>query len=590
VKEPMEKLGNWIKHKTPSSEAFSSTDGPQSEKSQKSRRTPKKEPRLRIIPLGGLGEIGKNMLALEYDQDIIVIDAGIMFPDETMPGVDLVLPDFTYLVEHRDNVRAILITHGHEDHTGAIPYVLRYLNVPVYAPKFAHGLISAKLRQHRSLKDVALHPISSGTTLKLGVFQVEFFRVCHSIPDAMGISIDTPLGKVIHTGDFKIDHTPVDGVPTDFANLSRIASKGVLLLLSDSTYAEHEGYTPSEKVVSEALDRVIGEATGRVIVATFASLISRVQQVIDASARHNRVVAIMGRSMVDNVKIAQTLNILTVPDGVVRPWEEIKDSLPRDIVIITTGTQGEPTSGLVRIANHNHRDIELLEGDTVVISASPIPGNETLIARTIDNLFRQGANVLHARNERVHVHGHAAQEELKLMLRITQPKYFVPVHGEYRHLVAHAKIARSVGIPSDQTFVIEDGQILELTHSTGTVTEHLSCGNIYVDGSDLWPEDSGIIQERRSMARKGLVVVILPFDEARGLPTKSPTLFSSGFIDSADYADLMSRATKTLDDFLGSHNASYAEWSYLEADIRRILTRFFFDETKRRPFIRIIQS
>ena len=590
MKEPIAKIGNWIKHKTPSSEAFSLTDGPQSEKkSRKSRRTRKKEPRLRIIPLGGLGEIGKNMLALEYDQDIIVIDAGIMFPDETMPGVDLVLPDFTYLVEHRDNVRAILITHGHEDHTGAIPYVLRYLNVPVYAPKFAHRLISAKLRQHRSLNDVALHPISSGTTLKLGVFHVEFFRVCHSIPDAMGISIDTPLGKVIHTGDFKIDHTPVDGVPTDFANLSRLASKGVLLLLSDSTYAEHEGYTPSEKVVSEALDRVIGEATGRVIVATFASLISRVQQVIDASARHNRVVAIMGRSMVDNVKIAQTLNYLTVPDGVVRPWEEIKDSLPRDIVIITTGTQGEPTSGLVRIANHNHREIELLEGDTVVISASPIPGNETLIARTIDNLFRQGANVLHARNDQVHVHGHAAQEELKLMLQITRPKYFVPVHGEYRHLVAHAKIARSVGIPPDQTFVIEDGQILELTHSTGTVTEHLSCGHIYVDGPDLWPEDSGIIQERRSMARKGLVVVLLSLDKDLRL-TKPPTLFSSGFIDSADYDDLMSRATETLQDFLGSHNASHTEWSHLEEDIRRTLARFFFDETKRRPFIRIIQS
>ena len=591
MKKPITKIGNWLKNVAPNPESPSQVRDPLS---KKNRRKPPKprgmSSRLRIIPLGGLGEIGKNMLALEYEDDIIVIDAGIMFPDENMPGVDLVLPDFTYLIEHRDKVRAILVTHGHEDHTGAIPYVLRYLNVPVYAPKLAHGLISAKLRHHRSLNNIELHPIISGATLDLGVFRAEFFRVCHSIPDAMGIAIDTPLGKVIHTGDFKIDHTPIDGIPTDFSNLSRLASNGVLLLLSDSTYAEHEGYTPSETIVSEALHKVIGEANGRVIVATFASLISRVQQVIDAAVYHDRRVAIMGRSMVDNVKIAQTLNYLNVPDGVVHPWEELKDSSPEDIVIITTGTQGEPSSGLVRIANHNHKEIELLEGDTVVISASPIPGNETLITRTIDNLFRQGANVLHAGNARVHVHGHAAQEELKLVLRITQPQYFVPVHGEYRHLIAHASIARSVGIPADQTFVIEDGQVLELTSSTGLVTEHLHCGHIYVDGPELWPEDSAIIQERRSMTRKGLVIVLVHTDETVGLPSKPPTVVSSGFIEDADHTKLMSRASETVYDLIGARSVSNEVWPNLEADILRVLTRFFSSETKRRPFIRIIKD
>lgn len=591
MKKPITKFSNWLKNVAPNPESPSQIKDPESKKSRrKPPKTRRPGSRLRIIPLGGLGEIGKNMLALEYDQDIVVIDAGIMFPDENMPGVDLVLPDFTYLIEHRDKVRAILITHGHEDHTGAIPYILRYLNVPVYAPKLAHGLISAKLRQHRSLNNIELHPIISGTTLDLGVFRAEFFRVCHSIPDAMGLAIDTPLGKVIHTGDFKIDHTPVDGIPTDFSNLSRLASNGVLLLLSDSTYAEHEGYTPSETVVSEALHKVIGEANGRVIVATFASLISRVQQVIDAAVYHDRRVAIMGRSMVDNVKIAQTLNYLNVPDGVVRPWEELKDSSPQDIVIITTGTQGEPTSGLVRIANHNHKEIELLKGDTVVISASPIPGNETLITKTIDNLFRQGAHVLHAGNARVHVHGHAAQEELKLVLRITQPQYFVPVHGEYRHLIAHANIARSVGIPADQTFVIEDGQVLELTSSTGLVTEHLHCGHIYVDGSELWPEDSAIIQERRSMARKGLVIVLVHTDETVGLPSKPPTVVSSGFIENADHDKLMSLASETVYELIASRSVSSEAWPNLEADILRGLTRFFFNETKRRPFIRIIKA
>ncbi|MDP2727083.1 MAG: ribonuclease J, partial [Dehalococcoidia bacterium] len=350
---------------------------------------------LRVIPLGGLGEIGKNMMALESQRDIIVIYAGVLFPEEDMLGVDLVIPDVSYLVENRDRVRAIFITHGHEDHTGALPYVLAQLNVPVYAPRLAYGLISVKLKEHKALRGTTLKEIEPGKPITEGAFRVEFFRVCHSIPDAMGLAIRTPVGLVIHTGDFKIDHTPADGRPTDLAHLARIAEDNVLLLFSDSTYAEVPGFTASEQVVGDALDRVIEQAPGRVMIATFASLITRIQQVMDAAARHGRKVSVVGRSMVDNVKMAEEMGYITDPNNVLVPLSALRKLPPEQVVIVTTGSQGEPTSALVRIANKDHREVRIMPGDTVVISATPIPGNETVVSRTIDNLLRQGARVLH---------------------------------------------------------------------------------------------------------------------------------------------------------------------------------------------------
>jgi ribonuclease J len=460
---------------------------------------------LRIIPLGGLGEIGKNMMALEWGDDIIVIDCGVMFPGEDMPGVDLVVPDVSYLVERKERVRAILITHGHEDHTGALPYVLPQLNVPVYAPALAHGLITVKMKGRRMSPKADLNVVEPGKPMDLGCFQVEFFRVCHSIPDAMGLAIRTPVGLVVHTGDFKVDHTPADGKSTDLAALAGYGQEGVLLLLSDSTYAEMEGYTPSERVVGETLDRAIGDAPERVLVATFASLISRIQQVIDAAAHHGRKVAIVGRSMVDNVAMATDMGYINPPPGIMISLQKAM-SLPSDeVVILTTGSQGEPTSALVRISNGTHRQVEVYPNDTIIVSASPIPGNEKVVARTINNLVRRGARVLYNKVALVHVHGHASREELKMMLNLTKPRFFVPVHGEYRGLVAHADLARTMGVDEDNAFVLDEGDVLELTSDSGQVVEHVSAGNIFLDGLGTLDVESLVLRDRRLLSQDGIV-------------------------------------------------------------------------------------
>ncbi|MFC1948407.1 ribonuclease J, partial [Chloroflexota bacterium] len=418
------------------------------------------KPRLKIIPLGGLSEIGKNMMVLEYADDILIIDAGLMFPEEEMLGIDLVIPDINYLLDKRENIRGIVITHGHEDHVGALPFILPQLDVPIYATKLTQGLIQVKLKQRRALTGATLKTVQFGTKIKLGNFTVEFFPVCHSIPDSAGLIIETPVGTVVHSGDFKLDYTPVSGEPTALARLAQLGGEGVLLLMSDSTYAELPGYTPSERVVGEALERVIADAPGRVIVTTFSSLISRIQQIIDAAAKHDRRVFIVGRSMSDNVKMALELGYLNSPDGVLARMDELKGLAHNKIVFVTTGSQGEPTSALVRMANRDHKQLKINKGDTVVISATPIPGNEAVVNRTVDNLLKQGARVLYDKILPVHVHGHASQEELKLLLNIVKPKFFVPVHGEYRHLSYHARLASSVGIPEENIFVLEDGDKL----------------------------------------------------------------------------------------------------------------------------------
>lgn len=544
---------------------------------------------LRVIPLGGLGEIGKNMMVLELPDDLIVIDSGLMFPDEEMLGVDLVIPDVTYIEERVRKLRGILITHGHEDHTGALPYVLPKLRLPngklppVYCTRLTHGLISVKLKEHHLLNDADLRMVHPGERVRLGKFSAEFVHVTHSIPDSSAIAVDTPLGTVFHTGDFKFDHTPVMGEPPDLQRIAEIGKEGVTLLLSDSTYADTGGYTPSERVVSPTLDSVMANAEGRVIVATFASLISRVQQIIDAATKNNRRVFVTGRSMMDNVKMAMEKDYLDAPGNVMASLEKMKKLPPEQVAIITTGAQGEPTSALVRMANREHRHIEIEAGDTVILSSSAIPGNEMLINRTIDNLYRLGANVLFSRIANVHVRGHAAQEELKLMMSLTQPTYFVPVHGEYRHLWMHSEIARSMGIPDDHVFTMEDGDILQISKRDARVVDTTSADYVYVDGLAVGL-DRVVLRDRKHLSGDGVIVVIVAVDKVSGKPVGRPDVVSRGFVEDDMADELMEDARDVVVEALTVTGDSN-EGSGFNNRVHDALSRFLYDETRRRPLI-----
>jgi ribonuclease J len=524
------------------------------------------------------------MTALEYGDDIIVIDCGVLFPEEDMLGVDLVIPDVSYLVERKDKVRAIVITHGHEDHTGALPHILPQLNVPVYAPRLAQGLITVKLREHHLLEETTLRLAQPGDVIELGAFNVEYFRVCHSIPDAMGLVIQTPIGTVLHSGDFKIDHTPVDGSTTDLARIAEAGAEGILLLLSDSTYAEIPGYTPSEMVISEALDRVMLDAPGRVLVTTFASLISRIQLVFNAAKLHGRKVAIIGRSMEQNVRMAREMGYLNIPEGLLVGPREIKNLPPDEVVVIVTGSQGEPTSALVRIANGDHRDIQIMSDDTVVMSASPIPGNELVIGKTIDNLLRQGAEVLYERIARVHVHGHGSQEELKMLLNLTKPRYFVPVHGEYRHLAAHARLAHQLGVRQENIFVLEDGEVLEVTAAGARVVENVPAGHIYVDGLDTWESENPVLRDRRILADEGIVVIIVTRDKASGKLARSPEVVSSGFLEPSQTAEVFQKVRQAVEGAL-SHGPKAHDGGFTSAKVKETAGKLLYKETGRKPMI-----
>ncbi len=542
--------------------------------------------KLRAIPLGGLGEIGKNMLALEYGDDIIIIDCGVQFPEEGMLGVDLIIPDVSYLVERADRIRGILITHGHEDHIGALPFILPQIPTEVFAPRLAHGLISAKLKERRATREFTSTPIDPGIPYQFGQhFAARWFRVCHSIPDAMGIAVSTPLGTVIHTGDFKIDHTPVDGRTIDLTALAGYGAEGVLLLFSDSTYAEVPGYTPSEQVVGEALDRAIREAPGRVMVATFASLVSRVQQVVDAAERHGRKVSIVGRSMVETVNVASELGYLRLPAGILVPLNATRNLPPEQVVLMTTGSQGEPTSALVRIANEDHRDVSIREGDTVVISATPIPGNELPVSRTIDNLLRQGARVLYDRNATVHVHGHASQEELKLVLNLVKPRYFVPVHGEYRHLNAHAQLAWDLGVAQDGIFVLEDGDVLELGAEGASTADRIKAGPIFVDGVSRRDNKSQVLTQRRSLSRDGVVVVVVAVDRDSRLLSGEPLTVASGFMDEGETGALFKDLGVHLISELYSNGGPPPSEDEIKSKVRETARGFIANVTRRSPMI-----
>ena len=539
--------------------------------------------KLRIIPLGGLGEIGKNMMAVEYGEDILIIDCGMMFPEDEMLGVDLLIPDITYLLEHKNKLRGIVITHGHEDHIGALPYILPQLDLPIYATKLTQGLITVKLKEHRSLIKARLKLITPGVRFQVGNLKVEAFPVCHSIPDAVGLIIYTPLGAIINSGDFKIDYTPVDGRPTDLSRLAKLGNDGVLLLMADSTYAELPGYTPSEKIVGQKLDYIVGDAPGRVIIATFSSLVSRIQMVIDAAARHDRHVFVVGRSMRDTVKMALDIGYLHAPEGVLCNMEDLKKYSHDQTVLVTTGSQGEPTSALVRIANREHPDIRIMQGDTVVLSATPIPGNESLVNRTIDNLFRQGANVIYGERSNVHVHGHGSQEELKMLLTLAKPKFFVPIHGEYRHLVIHAGLAKSLGIPESNIFIMDNGNILEIDGEKGRIVTKLPYGNVYVDGLVLGRHAQVILRDRKLLSRDGIVVVMLALDKNEGRLVGMPDIVSRGFVDSEHDGSVIDQGRELVASTLGKGH--HTEQSAIHTRIKETLSKFFYEKTKRRPMI-----
>lgn len=539
---------------------------------------------LRVIPLGGLGEIGKNMMVLEYANDIVIVDSGVMFPRQEMLGVDLVIPDMRYLIENREKIRGIVLTHGHEDHIGALPFVLRELEVPVFGTKLTMGLVRLRLREHK-LRNVELNTIEPGETFELGEFDVTPFRVNHSIPDAVGYMIDTPLGLVIHTGDFKLDHTPVDGFQFDLNALADAGSDGVLLLLSDSTYAELPGYTPSETVVGKAFDRIISEAEGRVIIASFASLISRVQQAVDAASKYDRVVAVTGRSMVDNVFMAKEMGYLNDPNDVLHRLHEVRRMPPEKIVLMTTGAQGEPTSALVRMANGDHRDVKIVPGDTVIISSNPIPGNELLVSQTIDNLFKAQANVFYTRLGEVHVRGHASQEELKLVINLTQPKYFVPVHGDFRHLFLHAQLAQALGVPQQNTFTLLDGDVLEIGENEAHKAKPLDYEVVYVDGPIIGDVGQVTLRDRQHLSEAGVIVVILAYDKQTGKVIGQPDIVARGFVASEDAEELWDQSRKVIMRAVERRKNQPTDLSFVHQKVRESLANFLYQETRQRPLI-----
>ena len=541
---------------------------------------------LRIIPLGGVGEIGKNMYVFEYGDDIVVIDCGLMFPDEEMFGIDLVIPDITYLKERRKNVRAFLITHAHEDHVGGLPYVLpEFPGVPVYASTLARGLLGNKVKEHK-LHNNPLLALEPGDEVEIGPFTVVPFRIGHSIPDAMGIALRTPVGTVVHTGDFKFDHTPVDGRLSDFHILARLGEEGVICLLSDSTRAENPGYTPSERTVGEAFREIMEPLEGRVIVATFASNIARVQQVLDAAASFDRKVAVIGRSMEQNFRIASDLGYLKYPPSQIVSKDRINETPAEKLVICTTGAQGEPMAGLARMANRDHRFVEIQPGDTVIVSASPIPGNEEYVSRTIDNLFKAGANVFYHTIKRAHVSGHASQEELKLMLGLTKPKYFIPMHGEFRMQVQHGRLAIETGVAPENVFIIENGVPIEIADDGAARRgQPVPAGYVYVDGLSVGEVGDIVLRDRKALANDGMFMIVVTVDKQTGSIIGHPEIITRGFVHGNEKDPIMDGAIQRIVKSVENPGDHISEIALLKVQIKDGVSRYLYEQTKRRPMV-----
>jgi len=543
---------------------------------------------LRIIPLGGVGEIGKNMTAIQYSdgtpegEAIVVLDAGMMFPEAHMLGVDLVIPNISYLLENKDKVLGIIITHGHEDHIGALPYILPQLNVPLYATRLAAGLIQVKLKLTR-VRDATINIIEKRATFPLGPFTIETFHVSHSIPDGIGVALTTPLGTIVHSGDFKFDPNPVDGEMTDFAKLAELGARGVLALMSDSTNADSPGHTPSEQVIADTFARVFALAEGRIIVATFASNISRIQQAIEAAARFERKVCIIGRSMQDNVRMAMELGYLTADPSRFIRVDELNHYASSEIVIVCTGGQGEPTSALTRMANREHKQVTLRPGDTVILSASAIPGNEEMVNKTLNNLFREGATVYYDKFLDVHVSGHASQEEEKWMINLVRPKYFIPVHGEYRHLVIHGRLAESLGYRRENILIVENGDVIEFDKGkrARVVREGVSASDVLVDGIGVGDIGSVVLRDRHHLAQDGFFIAMLGIDMRTGEIVFGPEIETRGFVYAPEAESVLEGAKQIIRDAV----AASAHDTGLSATLKQVLGTFLYKTTRRRPMV-----
>ena len=542
--------------------------------------------KVRIIPLGGINEIGKNITVIEYKEDIIVIDCGLKFPDEDMFGIDLVIPDISYLLKNKDKIRGIFLTHGHEDHIGALPYVLRQLNVPVYGTKLTLGIVETKLKEHGLLSSTELIRVKPRDVIKLNSVSVEFIKTNHSIADSVAIAIHTPLGVVLHTGDFKIDYTPIDGEPMDFGRFAEIGKRGVLAMMADSTNVEKPGYTMSEKVVGESFARLFSKAKGRIIIATFASNVHRIQQIIDAARLYDRKVAVSGRSMENIVTVATELGYLEFEKDILVSIDQINKYPNEKVVIITTGSQGEPMSALTRMANSEHRKVNIVEGDTVIISATPIPGNEKLVSRVINQLFQKGAEVIYKSLAEIHVSGHACQEELKLMHSLVRPKFFIPVHGEYRHLKQHGELAVSLGLPEENVLIPENGGVIEVNRNSIRKNGTVSAGQVFVDGLGVGDVGNIVLRDRKHLSQDGILTVVVTLSKENNSIIAGPDIISRGFVYVRESEGLMDEAKEIVKDVLREcEESNITDWASLKSKVRDELRSYLYEKTKRKPMI-----
>ncbi len=546
----------------------------------------RKKKKLRIIPLGGLGEIGKNITVFEYGEDIIIVDCGIAFPEDDMLGIDLVIPDVTYLTKNKEKVKGFVLTHGHEDHIGALPYILKDLNVPLYGTKLTLGLVEQKLEEHGLLGSVKLKTVKQSDVIQLGCFKVEFIRSSHSIADSVALAIFTPEGVIVHTGDFKVDYTPIEGEPIDLARLAELGKKGVLLLMADSTNVEREGYTMSERTVGQTLDEIFMNSKSRILVATFASNVHRVQQIINAAVKFKRKVAICGRSMVNVVNVAMELGYMNVPEGVIIDIDNINKYPPEKLVIITAGSQGEPMSALSRMAAGKHRKVEIVAGDQVIISATPIPGNEKFVSRVVNDLFKKGAKVIYEALADIHVSGHACQEELKLIHSLIKPKYFIPVHGEYRHLKQHGNLAHELGMPKENIFIMDIGNVLEITDGVAKLNGSVPSGRVLVDGLGVGDVGNIVLRDRKHLSQDGLIVVVISIESSTGELVAGPDVISRGFVYVRESEDLMEEIREiSRRALLKCDERKKSDWATKKSIIRDALRDYLYEKTKRRPMI-----
>ena len=557
-----------------------------SKQSKKEEKSIFKKSNVKIIPLGGLLEIGKNITVIEYEDDIIIVDCGLGFPEDDMLGVDLVIPDITYLEKYKDKIRGLVVTHGHEDHIGGIPYLLKQINVPIYATKLTVGLIENKLEEHNLLKSTKIKQVRPGQVITLGSMKVEFIKITHSIPDACALAIHTPAGIIVHTGDFKIDYTPIDGEIIDLGRLATLGNKGVLALMSDSTNAERKGYTMSESNVGEILDKLFINCTKRIVVATFSSNVHRVQQIVNSAVKYKRKIAVCGRSMVNMIETARRLGYIKVPDNVFIDIDTINSYADDNLVIITTGSQGEPMSALTRMASGEHKKVQITPNDFIIISANPIPGNEKYISKVIDDLMAIGAEVIYNALQEIHVSGHACQEEQKLMLTLVKPKYFIPVHGEYRQLIAHSETAKKVGIPHENIFITENGKVLELNEDEAKFTGHVQSGKVLVDGLGIGDVGNIVLKDRQKLSQDGLIVIVITLDPRSGKIVAGPDVISRGFVYVRESENLMEEIKKLLREELWKCEEKHiTDWATLKLVIREQLGDYIYKKTKRQPML-----